>query len=286
MPTRLRSNMAALVIAGCTALMTGASLRAQSAPRSASRVLEFTAMDFAFRSPAKGTAGLNTIRLTNTGKKLHHVQLFKLEDGKRLADLFPILNANKGVHNTPKWAVAAGGVSAALPGQSIAIRQQLAPGRYAVICWVPSGDGQVHVMKGMMSELEITPSPTAPREVEPASDIRVTLKEYAATFSTPLTRGKHTLRIENVGAQDHEFLLVKLKPGKTPADVGHWAETGQITPSPVETWSGLAGIASRGVAWLDVDLTPGTYAVVCFSPDRRDGKPHSLHGFSHVVRVP
>lgn len=254
-----------------------------AAPLAGQATLDYTAMDFAFRGPSSAAAGLATIRLTNTGSKLHHIQLFRLDEGKRLADLFPVLYANKGVHGAPEWAKPAGGPSAALPGQTIAVRQHLSPGRYGVVCWIPAPDGQAHFMKGMMSELEVR-GPAKP-VIEPVATIRVSLREYNATLSTPLTAGRHTLRIENLGSQDHEFLLVRLKPGKTPEDVDRWSGAGQVDPSPAEEWVGMAGIEPGGVAWLDVDLRPGTYAIVCFAPDRRDGRPHFAHGFRRVITV-
>lgn len=266
-----------------TTLLALAVLLCSTAPLGAQQLLEFTAMDFAFRAPARATPGLTTIRLRNTGAKLHHVQLFKLEEGKRLADLFPVLYANKGIHNAPAWARAAGGPSAALPGQTIEVTQQLAPGRYAVICWIPAPDGQLHFMKGMMAELEVAGAAQA--AAEPRATVRVSLSEYRATFSTPLTRGSHTLRIENTGRQDHEFLLVRLKPGMSPEDVEHWSGGGQTTPAPMESWVGLAGIVPGGVAWLNVTLTPGRYAVICLAPDRGDGRPHLAHGFRQVIEV-
>lgn len=264
-------------------LLSAALVLALATPVGAQQVLEFTAMDFAFRGPARATAGLATLRLRNTGKALHHVQMFRLEDGKRLADLFPVLYANAGVHNAPSWARAAGGPSAALPGQVIEVRQHLAPGRYAVICWIPAPDGQAHFMKGMMTEFEVVGA--APPVVEPEAGIRVTLNEYRASLSTPLTRGSHTLRIENVGRQDHEFLIVRLKPGKAPEDVDRWSGMGQVDEAPVESWMGMAGIAPGGVAWLTVSLRPGRYAIICFAPDRRDGRTHFEHGFRQVIEV-
>lgn len=268
----IRSALRALVVLA----LRGVSAAAQP-------TLEFTAMDFAFRGPTTAVAGLTTIQLRNTGTRLHHVQLFKLAEGKRLADLFPVLYANRGMHNAPAWATPAGGPSAALPGQTISVRQALTPGRYAVICWIPAADGQAHFMKGMMTEFEVTGARAT--VAEPTATRRVTLAEYSATFSAPLASGRHTLRIENTGRQPHEFLLVRLKPGKTPEDVAHWSEIGQEGPAPVEQWVGLASIPSGGVAWLDVTITPGTYAIVCFSPDRADGRPHFLHGFRQVVTV-
>jgi hypothetical protein len=240
-------------------------------------------MDFAFRGPTTATAGLATIRLTNTGQRLHHIQLFRLADGRRMAQLFPLLVAKKSIHDAPEWAVPAGGPSAALPGQSISVRQRLDPGYYAVICWIPAPDGQPHFMKGMVTELHVTGNVTP--ITEPEADVRVTLREYAATLSTPLTAGRHTLRIENSGRQDHEFLLVRLKPGRSPEDVDRWSGGGQVGPSPIEEWMGLAGISPGAVAWLDLELKAGRYVIFCLAPDVSDGKPHFHHGFRQLVTV-
>jgi len=260
-------------------------LAAQNArAASAATPLDFVAMDYAFRGPSRTAAGVHRIRLSNTGSKLHHVQLIRLEEGKRLGDVFPILQRNKGLHGLPAWAKPAGGVSAALPGQSIAITQRLAAGRYAVICWIPTEDGQIHVMKGMMTELEVTGATTR-EAAEPTATRRVTLSEYRATWSAPLTRGSHTLRIENTGTQSHELLLVRLLPGKTADDVEHWSATGQKGPAPVSWWTGLAAVAPGGVAWLDVNIAPGRYAVFCYAPDVRDGRPHAAHDFVQTFEI-
>ena len=34
-----------------------------------------------------------------------------------------------------------------------------------------------------------------------------------------------------------------------------------------------------------VDLKPGTYVLVCFIPDAKDGKPHLAHGMMKVVEI-
>lgn len=274
-------------------------LTAAARVASAQATLDVTAMDFAFRAPATATAGVVTIRLQNTGAKLHHMQLFRLEEGKRLADLFPILYRNKGIAGAPSWAVPAGGPSAALPGRTIAVRQSLAPGRYAAICWIPAPDGALHFMKGMMAEIEVTGAalgaatgaapgtatrPAAP-EAGTRTEVRASLREYTVDLERPLTRETRTIRVENRGTQAHEFLLVRLAPGRTVDDVAHWSEKGQVGAAPVEEWMGVAGLAPGAVAWLDVRLRAGRYAIFCLSPDAKDGRPHLLHGFRTTFTV-
>jgi uncharacterized cupredoxin-like copper-binding protein len=36
---------------------------------------------------------------------------------------------------------------------------------------------------------------------------------------------------------------------------------------------------------VDVDLAPGTYGLICFVPDSKDGKGHYVHGMAKTLTV-
>jgi hypothetical protein len=38
-------------------------------------------------------------------------------------------------------------------------------------------------------------------------------------------------------------------------------------------------------AFINVRLEPGTYALICFIPDAKDGKPHFMHGMMKEFKV-
>jgi hypothetical protein len=38
-------------------------------------------------------------------------------------------------------------------------------------------------------------------------------------------------------------------------------------------------------AYINANLEPGNYALVCFMPDAKDGKPHLMHGMIKEVKV-
>ena len=257
-----------------------------ASPRSATPELSLVAMDYAFRAPPRAPAGLVRVTLRNEGRRLHHAQLFRLDEGKRLSDLYPLVVARRGIGGLPGWAVPAGGPSAALPGTTIGVTTTLRPGRYAVICWVPAADGQPHFMKGMMAELEVTGT-AAPAPAAATAATRVEVREYQVTFVSPPTAGPARLHVVNRGTQPHEVLIVRLAPGATLEDVARWSERGQPDgPRPVEDWQGVAAIAPGAEAWLELTWRPGRYAVFCLSPDTGDGRPHLLHGLHRefVVR--
>jgi hypothetical protein len=39
------------------------------------------------------------------------------------------------------------------------------------------------------------------------------------------------------------------------------------------------------VAFITADFTPGEYALICFLPDAKDGKPHFAHGMIQQIHI-
>jgi hypothetical protein len=151
-------------------------------------------------------------------------------------------------------------------------------------CFVPSpGEQAPHVMKGMVKALTVTASSNA--RVEPTPDIHVTLSDYKFTLSKPLAAGHHMLHVMNTASQSHEFLLVKLAPGKSASDVANWVEAGMHGAPPGMPLGGTTQIARGRTITVPVDLEPGHYGLICFIPDAKDGKPHSAHGMTETFTV-
>ena len=259
---------------------TAASSRPASG-RAGTSVVTVTARDYAFDAPDTVAAGLTTLRLVNQGPELHHVQLLRLDGDKTMADLFAAFKAGG---PPPRWAVDVGGPNTPVPGGESQATLDLAPGRYVIACFIPSADKAPHIAKGMARELVVA----GPRRATPArgaaAPATITLDDYRFTLSRPLVAGKQTVRVRNAAAQSHEVLFVQLAPGKTPADVVAWVDK-PVGPPPGKPMGGTTGIAQRG--WNDValDLTPGEYALICFIPDAKDGKPHFMHGMMTQLRV-
>jgi hypothetical protein len=44
-------------------------------------------------------------------------------------------------------------------------------------------------------------------------------------------------------------------------------------------------MAKGAAAYVTIDFTPGDYALVCFLPDAKDGKPHFTHGMVKQIHV-
>jgi plastocyanin len=272
---RARFRAGPALAAGAAAILVGC--KSGRAPAT----INVTAKDYAFEAPASVPAGLVTVHLTNQGKDLHHAQLVKLEDGKTIDDVAKALR-NPGP--PPSWIKFVGGPNAVPPGGQANATQVLKPGRYAYLCFVFGADGVIHAAKGMMRPFEVTGAAPAKAELPPA-DVTITLSDYAFEPSRPLTAGRHTIRVNNVGPQPHELALLRLAPGKTVEDFAIWAEGGMKGPPPAEPIGGVVFLDKGGSGTFNADLTPGEYGLICFVPDAKDGKPHLAHGMMQTITV-
>lgn len=249
-------------------------------------VLTIEVADYAFlRLPPTVPEGLTTIRLVNKGTTLHHMQLNRLEGGKTIADMLRDFVPGAPL---PAYMSGSGGPSAAWAGQTIEATLLLKPGTYGVICWVPAADHKLHVQKGMMGQLVVTPA-TGQRKtpVLPAADFTVTAFDYNYTIDKPITTGRRTIRFVNRGPQNHEFVIVKLAQGKTVQDAQAWAERGQTGESPGTMLSGVSAIAPGQAVNVTNVFAAGEYAILCFVPDGKDkkGLPHVHYGMMKQISV-
>jgi len=243
--------------------------------------MTIVAADYNFTAPDEVPAGLMTVHLVDNGSEMHHVAFVKLNDGKTMADVAKALKAQG---PPPAWMVDHGGVNPPHPGGGMAsATQTLEPGNYALLCFIPSADGVPHFAKGMVRPLTVTAS-SGPDAAAPTADIVMKLADYTFTPSTPLTAGKHTIRIENGATQSHELFLVRLAPGKKMSDLPAWAAKME-GPPPVIPMGGVTAMPPNMVSYITVDLTPGDYGFICFLPDAKDGKPHFTHGMIQQFHV-
>jgi hypothetical protein len=274
--------LAAGVLAGCKSDRPPADTAAAAPPAAAGpATVTVTATDFKLDLPATIPAGLVTLRLVNHGQEIHQAQLIRLEDGKTMADFEA---AMKQPGPPPAWMTFAGGPTAAVPGGEASATQVLSPGQYVATCHIPSPDGVLHSMKGMVRPFQVTAG--AATAALPAAGDTVRLVDYAFEQARPLTAGHHTILVENSGPQPHELVLLKLPPGKSVEDFGAWVAPGAMQgPPPAMPVGGLAVIASGESAVLEVDLTPGAYGFICFVPDLKDGKMHFMHGMMKQITV-
>jgi len=258
-----------------------ASAAAAPAATATAGPITVTATDFKLDMPATVPAGAVSIRLVNSGKEFHQAQILRLDQGKTVADLKA---AMKHEGPLPPWLHFVGGPNGVGPGQDATGIASLAPGKYALVCLIPSPDGVSHLMKGMIQPFEVTAG-GAEAALPVASDT-VRLGDYTFESGRPITAGQHTFLVTNGAQQPHELVLLRLAPGKTVKDFAVWATTGGMKgPPPALPLGGVAVIEHGGSGVFTADLSPGDYGMICFVPDAKDGKPHLMHGMTKQITV-
>jgi uncharacterized cupredoxin-like copper-binding protein len=273
--------LAGLALVSCRSDKPPAEAGAPAATTSAApSTVTITTTDYSFDAPAELPAGLTTFRLVNRGPGLHHVQLVRFGEGKTFDDFMAALKAGG---PPPKWVTMEGGPNPSELGDTSTTTLTLEPGNYAMLCFIPDPDGVPHVAKGMVRPLTVT-SGAAAAGAEPEAEVVMKLVDYDFELSKPLTAGRYTIRIENAGSQEHEVAIVKLDSGKEPMDFARWGEK-QVGKPPGTLHGGVSGIMPGDTAFVEVDLAPGEYGLICFVPDSKDGKGHYHHGMAKKVTV-
>jgi uncharacterized cupredoxin-like copper-binding protein len=275
---------AALALAGAMPSPGRPSNASRMAPPKP-RVVRIITKDFAFQAPAEIPAGFTMIRLVNQGPSIHHVQIVRLPADETLHDF---LGSMKADGPPPPGAVLLGGPNAVVPGDSSEAMMNLVPGNYALICMIPGTDMVPHFAKGMAAALRVTgPAPVqlASLDSEVKADVSMDLVDYGFQLSQPLTAGPHMLRVVNRAQQPHEVVIWKLAPGKTADDIETWFAANMAGPAPAQPMGGTVALSPGKENVVPIDLQPGTYALACFFPDAKDGKPHLMHGMLRQITV-
>lgn len=121
-------------------------------PLEGAEVVPVTAVDFAFEGlPAEVPAGAVSFELTNEGESAHEMVMFKLGEG---VDLDALLAAEEEPSEEEAQDV---GSTFAPPGEGGAYlnAEDLEPGTYAVVCFIPGPEGKAHYELGMKTTFKV-----------------------------------------------------------------------------------------------------------------------------------
>ncbi len=269
-----------LTLLACGGNDTAADVAADSSATAATpNVVDISAGDYFYTMADTLLSGATTFRLTTNGQEMHHVQLIRIPDDKGLEDVMAGMQGPV----PPEWIEFLGGPNAPVPmtGTST-VTLDLQPGKHVALCLIPSPDGTPHVAKGMSKTFVVAANPaSAPL---PAATITMNLTDYDFTLSAPLTAGTHVMQVTNTAEQDHEVFIAKLAPGATAEQLLGWIEKSE-GPPPGEAMGGTVSMRKGASNLVHLDLAPGEYALYCFVPDAKDGKPHFAHGMMKQISV-
>lgn len=242
-----------------------------------------TARNFYFQMPTKIPAGLTEFLFVNHGTQSHMMQIFKLKSGVTDAKLLKALEA-KSIKPLYSVASAAGGANSVAPGHQAHVILNLGAGRYDVVCFDATANGTPHFILGMRKLFTVSASASARLDTDdhtangaPTSNGTIILRDFHILIPSAIkTRGVHTFKIVNEGTQFHEAALLRLNAGKSYKDV--LAALRSNKEPPASEVGGSSAISPGQTAWMETDLGPGTYVVLCEVPDTKTGMPHALMG--------
>ena len=236
--------------------------------------------------PASLPAGLTTFTLQNRGKQAHHLTVMRLDAGRSPSEVLPaLIKAGQGVR--PAWMHPVGGPNAIAPGADANATLLLQPGSYVAFCEVPGPDPRPHFMSGMVKPFTVTGRATT--ESLPTSDVSIRLTNYDFALPHPLTSGHHVVAVTNASTQPHMMVMNRFasggEPGAGTKSFLAWAYDPKGQHAPGTAVGGVTEIAPGATVTFEGDFTPGTYMLICFSPDTKDGKPHFAHGMQKEIVV-
>jgi hypothetical protein len=112
-----------------------------------------------------------------------------------------------------------------------------------------------------------------------STEVEIAASEYSFDIPEGIAAGPTALRLSNTGEEAHFMDLFQLTEGHTIDEV---LQSEDPEDDGLGNHLGTSGLAAPGgddTEYLNVDLEPGTYALVCFIPGA-DGTPHAFTGMA------
>lgn len=247
--------------------------------------LTITVKDDGYDIPTGLTAGRYAVSVVNNGTGPSHSSLGRLPDGVTQDEVMTSMASQS--EDLPDWFIKAGYVGLPdwpAPGATITGVVDLPAGNYFMFDPFSTRSAFTTVGAGEI--------PTA----EPASTATVELTEMHFILpETGLPTGKSVLKISNIGAIAHEFQVLAVPEGTTADQViALFSLPFDATPTPGDPLAEVmtnyqpaaaSSIIGAGItSWIDADLAPGAYAVLCALPFP-GGVPHAMEGMLEIVTI-
>ncbi|MCC6943261.1 MAG: hypothetical protein IT335_01720 [Thermomicrobiales bacterium] len=245
-----------------------------------------TVTDEGFSFPEGTTSGRYAVSIVNESSAPSHSSLGLLPSDVDLATVQADMESDS--EETPQWALDAKWVGLpdwGFPGETRTGIVDLPPGTY--LGFSP--------FDGWFNFIDIPGEPiSAP---DPEATVSVELIEMGFTWGQDaLPSGPQLLQVTNIGATLHDIQFLAVPDGSTTdhaMEMFMVEETGG-TPSPDNPLATLnddfapvaaTSIVAPGVTtWLDIDLAPGSYLVMCPLPFP-SGPPHAFLGMMEIITV-
>ena len=188
-----------------------------------------------------------------------------------------------------------GGTNTPNPGETASFVIDLAPGEYKIAAsYYGLEEGDEEVMA--LVPLSVTESAGTDTVGEPVAGATLEMTDDLAYLVSPdpVPAGPQVWKIFNTGSsRAHHVVMVKIPEGVTSDQiVSEFTSMMQGTPTAEPSlmsqfsWTAYAALQSGGqTTWVEFDLDPGTYAVICYIMDPMTEQPHVLSGMVTTFTV-
>lgn len=234
---------------------------------------EFGAGDYYFDTKGVTELSAGTIRATMTVDDVSteaHVAMFaRVKEGETIESVLTAAETDFTGYQAAQMVDFYGGVNALNAGETQSSLITLTPGTYVLACFIPAQDGSFppkpHSALGMWSEITVTEPEEPAAEVENDGTITMTEMEFGLPDGFD---GNGIFEVENNGELLHEMGIVVLDEAKTGEDVAAFYDFSKGPPAlgqePDTPSGGFAANHPGNDGYVELDLSPGNYVLVCF----------------------
>lgn len=286
-PVRLKSL---LMCAGLTAALLATLAPAQAAAPTATKIPEVTleVTDKGFKLPATVPGGIVAVTIKNTGKQPHSADVLRLRPGKTVTEAIKFANTTPDDLVNYLKLVSAVYVSDPIPPGQTSARAivDLKKGDYIL-------DDDADSKKHQNAAFKVN---TVMNTAVPKADVVVDMQDFKFAMPQEIKAGKRLWQISNTGKQWHMWAVVKTKADATAEDImkALGGRNGPAAPdanAKAQVVGGISPMSEGERLWIEVDLQPGSYTLVCPLPDvammAQGGRPmtHAEHGMIKTITV-
>jgi hypothetical protein len=220
----------------------------------------------------------------------HELTVLKLPAGKTAQDVVNDAK-RKGPKAERDWTQVGVGTPPLPVHGSAVLTLDLKPGNYAATCWqtgkAGGGTGPPHAALGMIAEFTASDTSASASAAPGGPVYSVSVKNFVYQGVPATVQANRPFEVTFVNDEafpiQHEFVVLKLPPGKTAQDVVDDAK--KKGPKAEDDWVHLADSGAAlpvgASAVIRMDLPPGNYVATCWQTGKvggGTGPPHLVIG--------
>jgi len=237
-------------------------------------IVDVRVTDSAIEIPESLAPGFTTFRIDGQSEGDNHLLFLRANPPVTQDEMKAGIHAGDG--SVDPLVTIVGGNGGMPKGSSASVTFELDEGVYGVVLFTDVGE--------LAAEAYFTVGAQGADTIPPDSDGVIEMGP-GLVFSLPSDfDGEGTFKVTNEDREIHEAAFVRLLEGLTIDDAREWAIGGFQGPMPFVPAGGFGALAGGSEGWIEADLAPGNYAIICWIP-AADGIPHWINGMSASFTV-